>query len=98
MEACSQLTGESKVTQNLVLPGCLSQLRLCNKRPGRLLSHLLEVGDGEAAELVPPEASPLGKRALPSPRGPTQSSPCVSVLSSLPVRTPFVLDSHPGDL
>lgn len=82
MEACSQLTGESKVTQNLVLPGCLSQLRLCNKRPGRLLSHILGVRDGEAAELVPPEASPLGKRAPPSPRAP-HSPPCVCVCPHL---------------
>ena len=78
MESCSQVMGESKVTQNLVLPGCLSQLRLCNQRHGHLLSLILEVGDGETAELVPPEASPLG-RTLPSPRVPTQSSPCVSV-------------------
>ena len=95
MESCSQVMGDSKVTQNLVLPGCLGQLRLCNQRHGHLLSHILGVGDGETAELVPSEASPLGRRTPSSPRVPTQSSPCVSVSRSLPGRTPFMLDWGP---
>ena len=48
MEPCSQVMGESKVTQNLVLPGCLSQRRLCKKQHRHLLSPILEVGAGSS--------------------------------------------------
>lgn len=93
MEPCSQVMRESKVTQKLVLPGCLSQRRLCKKQHGHLLSPILEVGDGAAAGLVPPEASLPGKRTPPPLRVPTRSSCMCVLIASL--RTPVVLDWGP---
>ena len=88
MEPCSQ----SKVTQNLVLLA-VSVSAGCVRGSTGIIVSCSGVGDGDAAGLVPPEASLPGKRTPPPPQVPTRSSRmCVLISSS---RTPVVLDWRP---